>query len=229
LRQHLAQQLAGEFAALHAELAPRGPYRPTAEEAGRRALRNVCLGYLLEADDAAAHRLALSRYQQADNMTDQFGALAALAQTDCAERDDALEDFYRRWQHEALVVDKWLAVQAGSRLPDTLATVRRLTAHPAFDLGNPNKVYALLRTFGANLVRFHAADGAGYAFLADRILALDGRNPQVAARLARCFDRWRKFDAARQAHARQALETIRAHAGLSRDVTEIVARALAAD
>ena len=101
-----------------------------------------------------------------------------------------------------------------------------LTAHPAFDIGNPNKVYSLIRAFGANLARFNAADGSGYAFIADRILDLHDRNPQVASRLARCFDRWKKFDAGRQAHAHAALERIRNHEGLSRDVLEIVTRAL---
>ncbi|MFZ2853842.1 MAG: aminopeptidase N, partial [Rhodocyclaceae bacterium] len=227
LRRHLAQALYTEFSALYAELAPTGPYRPDAADAGRRALRNLCLAYLLELDNAEGRVLAWQQYRQADNMSDQFAALSALAQTDCAERGNALADFYERWQHEALVVDTWLAVQAGSRLPGTLAEVRRLTAHPAFDAGNPNKVYALLRTFGANAVRFHAANGAGYAFLAEQIRELDGRNPQVASRLARCFDRWKKFDAQRQVHSRQALAHLRDHPGLSRDVFEIVTRALA--
>ncbi|MBN8463655.1 MAG: aminopeptidase N [Dechloromonas sp.] len=224
LRLHLAGQLEAELGATYAALAPRGPYRPSSADAGRRALRNVCLGYLLELDTPAVRQLAMRQYRTADNMTDQFGVLAALAQTDCPEREPALADFHRRWQHEALVVDKWLAVQAGSRLPGTLDTVKRLTAHPAFDIANPNKIHALLRTFGANLVRFNTADG--YAFLAARITGIDARNPQVAARLARCFDRWKRFDAGRQAHARAALESIRDHAGLSRDVGEIVARAL---
>ncbi|WP_334157029.1 aminopeptidase N [Oryzomicrobium sp.] len=229
LRRHLAEALHGEFAAAYAALAPRGPYAPSADQAGRRALRNVCLGYLLELDAPAERQRAQDQYAGADNMTDQFAALAALANANAAAgpaREAALADFYQRWQGEALVVDKWLAVQAGSRLPDTLATVKRLTAHPAFDLGNPNKVYALLRTFGANLVRFHAADGSGYAFFAEQIKALDARNPQVASRLARCFDRWKKFDAGRQAHAKAALESLRDHPGLSRDVGEIVMRAL---
>jgi aminopeptidase N len=224
LRLHLAEQLEAEFGATYAALAPRGPYRPNAADAGRRALRNVCLGYLLELNTPAVRQLAMRQYQTADNMTDQFGALAALAQTECPEREQALADFHQRWQHEALVVDKWLAVQSGSRLPGTLDTVKRLTAHPAFDIANPNKIYALLRNFGANLARFNTADG--YAFLAAQITVIDARNPQVAARLARCFDRWRRFDAGRQAHARAALESIRDHAGLSRDVGEIVARAL---
>ncbi|MDD2665134.1 MAG: aminopeptidase N [Dechloromonas sp.] len=226
LRRHLAQQLADDFAAVHAELSVPAPYRPDAADAGRRALKNACLAYLLELETPEVRAQALAQFRTADNMTDQFAALASLAQSDCAERETALAEFHQRWQHEALVVDKWLAVQAASRLPGTLDEVRRLTTHPAFDLGNPNKVYSLLRTFGANLARFNAADGAGYAFLAERIIELDARNPQVASRLARCFDRWKKFDAGRQAHARAALERIRDHAGLSRDVREIVGRSL---
>ncbi|MFN4342322.1 MAG: aminopeptidase N [Azonexus sp.] len=229
LRRHLAEELEGEFAGLYAALAIAEPYAPTREQAGRRALRNVCLAYLLERDSDAARLIALRQFKTADNMTDQYAALAALANVQaavCPQRDEALAAFYARWQHEALVVDKWLAVQAGSRRPDTLATVQALTTHPAFDAGNPNKIYALIRNFGANLVRFNAADGSGYAFMADRILALHDKNPQVASRLARSFDRWQKFDAGRQAHARAALERIRQHDGLSRDVLEVVSRAL---
>jgi aminopeptidase N len=137
-----------------------------------------------------------------------------------------LERFHAKWKGEPLVVDKWLAAQAASRLPDTLAEVRRLTEHPAFDLRNPNKVYALIRTFCGNQVRFHAADGSGYAFVADQILALDPLNPQVTARLARSFDRWKKLDAGRQAHARTQLERIRAAPSLSRDTLEVVTKAL---
>ena len=122
----------------------------------------------------------------------------------CPQREQALAEFYERWQSEALVVDKWLVAQSTSRRPDTLATVKALTEHPAFDAGNPNKIYALIRSFGANLVRFNAADGSGYAFIADRILMLHDKNPQVASRLARCFDRWKKFDTGRQAQAQAA-------------------------
>jgi aminopeptidase N len=137
-----------------------------------------------------------------------------------------LDAFYQRWQGEALVIDKWLQVQATSRLANTLDEVRRLVEHPAFDLCNPNKVYALLRAFGGNHLRFHAADGSGYRFLSEQICRLDSINPQVASRLARCFDRWSRFDIGRQAHARAALETVRRHAGLSRDVCEIVEKSL---
>jgi len=170
--------------------------------------------------------LAYEQFKRADNMTDAMAALACLAQLDCPERDKALEEFYARWKYEPLVVDKWLAVQAGSRLPQTLARVRDLLKHEAFDLKVPNKVYALIRTFNGNHVRFHGADGGGYAFLADQIIALNALNPQVAARMARGFDRWKKFDAGRQAKARQQLERIRDADGLSKDVAEIVSKAL---
>lgn len=229
LRRHLAERLESEFSSLYADLAINEAYAPSSEQAGRRALRNLCLSYLLELDTPAIRQLALRQFRTADNMTDQFAALSALANVnaaDCTEREAALAEFHARWQDEALVVDKWLAAQSTSRRPDTLATVKALTAHPAFDLGNPNKIYALIRAFGANLVRFNAADGSGYAFMAEWILALHERNPQVASRLARCFDRWRKFDAGRQMHARVALERIRDHAGLSRDVREVVDHAL---
>ena len=229
LRRHLAEQLEGEFAGLYAALTVKEAYAPDSEQAGRRALRNLCLSYLLELDSDALRRLAYAQFREADNMTDQFAALAALANVNaavCVQREEALAEFYDRWKDEALVVDKWLQAQSTSRRPDTLATVKALTQHPAFDAGNPNKIYALIRAFGANLVRFHAADGSGYAFMAERILLLHDKNPQVASRLARSFDRWKKFDAGRQAHARAALEKIRAHPGLVRDVLEVVERAL---
>ena len=168
-----------------------------------------------------------AQLRDADNMTDSLAALAALANCNCPERQAGLDWFYARWSEEALVVDKWFGVQASSRLPGTLAEVRRLLAHPAFDLRNPNKVRALVGAFcQGNHAGFHAADGSGYAFAAEQVIALDPINPQVAARLARSFDRWRKFDAGRQAAARTALERIRAVDGLSRDSYEVVSRAL---
>jgi aminopeptidase N len=208
-------------------VSPAGPYSPDARSAGKRTLRNTCLGYLMELDEPTTRELALHQFDTADNMTDAIAALSALANTDCPERAAVLERFHAKWKDEPLVVDKWLAVQATSRLPNTLAEVERLTRHEAFDPRNPNKVYALVRGFAANYVRFNAADGGGYAFLANQIVALDPLNPQVAARLARGFDRWRKFDETRQAHARRALEHVRDTDGLSKDVLEVVTKALA--
>jgi aminopeptidase N len=227
LRRRLAASLQESLLSSYHALAVTGPFSPDATSAGKRALRNTCLGYLMELDAPDVRALAMRQFETADNMTDAMAALGVLANADCPERVTALQAFYEKWRDEPLVVDKWLAVQATSRLPGTLADVARLTRHESFDLRNPNKVYALIRGFAANYVRFNAADGKGYAFLADQIGALDPLNPQVAARLARGFDRWKKFDAARQAHARKALERIRDTAGLSRDVLEVVTKALA--
>jgi len=136
--------------------------------------------------------------------------------------------FYDKWKDEALVVDKWFRVQATSDLPGAIGRIEKLTAHPAFDLKNPNRARSLLHAFATdNPSHFQAADGSGYRFVADHVIALDRINPQVASRLARCFDRWRKFDAGRQGLARAALESIARTGGLSSDVAEIVNRALA--
>jgi len=227
LRRRIAEALRAPLLAAYRANETKGPYSPDAASAGRRALRNLCLGFLMELADDDARALCLAQYERSDNMTESFAALGLLANCSCPEREPALERFYAKWRDESLVVDKWLAVQATSRLPGTLAKVRELLAHPAFDIRVPNKVYALIRAFAANHVRFHAADGAGYAFLADQVLALDKLNPQVAARMARGFDRWKRFDPARQALAGAQLARIRDADGLSRDVAEIVSKALA--
>jgi aminopeptidase N len=226
VRRRLALELKPQLLAAYHEYAVDGPYSPDALPAGRRALRSSALGYLMELDEPATRALCTKQLETADNMTDAFAALARLANCNCPERAPALDAFYGRWKDEPLVVDKWLAVQAGSRLPSALADARRLMEHPAFSLRNPNKVYALIGAFLGNQVRFHAPDGSGYDFLADQVIALDSINPQVASRMARGLDRWRKFDAGRQAHARAALERIRAK-GASKGVLEIASRALA--
>jgi aminopeptidase N len=231
LRSHLATQLRNRFEAVWTALAPAEPYAPDGAQVGRRALRNLSLGYLAESDDAYLRDAVLPRllaqFGAGGNMTDVIAALATLANLDLTERETALAAFYARWQDEALVVDKWLQVQATSVLPGTVMRVRELMRHPAFDLKNPNKVYALVRSFcAANPRHFHAADGSGYALAADVIIDLQAINPQVASRLARSFDRWRRFDAVRQGHARIALEQIRACEGLANDVAEVVGNAL---
>jgi aminopeptidase N len=224
LRAEIAGALKADLVRKFEELKSKGAYSPDAVSTGRRSLRNLALGYLGELGMSA---MAYEQFKAADNMTDSMAALSTLANLDCPERQPALDAFYAKWKDEQLVVDKWLSVQAMSRLPSTLARVKELLSHPAFDLKVPNKVYSLIRSFAANHVRFHGADGGGYAFLADQVIALDALNPQVAARMARSFDRWKKFDAGRQAHARRQLERIRDAKGLSKDVGEIVAKALA--
>ncbi len=231
LRRHLAMQLRDRFETVWTTLAPAEPYAAEGAQVGRRVLRNVCLSYLAEADgaylrDAVLPRL-LAQFEQGGNMTDVIAALGTLANLELPERETALAAFYARWQDEALVVDKWLQVQATSRLPGTAARVRELMRSPAFDLRNPNKVFALVRSFcAANPCHFHAADGSGYALAADVIIELQAINPQVASRLARSFDRWRQFDAVRQDHARAALERVMACDGLAKDVAEVVGNAL---
>jgi aminopeptidase N len=227
VRRELAGGLREELLAVYRTFRVAGPYSPDAASAGRRALKNTALGYLMEIGDEATRALCLKQFETADNMTDAVAALSILANCDCAERAGALQAFYEKWQREPLVVDKWLAVQSTSRLPQALAEVKRLMAHPAFNIRNPNKVYALIGGFRGNQVRFHAADGSGYAFLADQVIALDAINPQVAARMARGFDRWRKFDARRQAQAKAALGRVAGAKDISKGVAEIVARALA--
>jgi len=231
LRRHLATQLRTDFETAWRALAPVEPYAADGAQVGRRALRNLCLGYLTESEGAYLQASVLPRllaqFGRGGNMTDVIAALGALANLDLPERETALAAFYTRWRNEALVVDKWLQVQASSRLPDTAARVRTLMQHPAFDLKNPNKVYALVRSFcAANPRHFHALDGSGYQLAADVIIELQAMNPQVAARLARSFDRWRQFDAVRQGHAQTALERIAACEGLAKDVAEVVGNAL---
>jgi aminopeptidase N len=232
LRQHLAQQLRDDLEHVWLSLAPTAPYAPDGKQIGRRALRNICLSYLAESEVAYLQAKVIPRlmaqFRNADNMTDVMAALGCLVNLDAPEREIALDEFYAKWQHETLVVDKWLQVQATSRLPDTGARVRALLKHPGFNIKVPNKVYALVRAFCAsNPVHFHAADGSGYRLAAAVIGELHAMNPQVAARLARSYDRWRQFDAARQNHARSALEQIQEMDGLPRDVAEVIAKALA--
>ena len=228
LRKHVATALKSELLAGYQSATAPQPYSPDARSAGQRALRNLCLGYLMELDDAPVRALCIAQFDTADNMTDSMAALSALANSEGNERESALQKFYDRWKDEPLVLDKWFAVQATSRLPQTLSVVKRLMQHAAFTLRNPNRVRSVVSSFcHANQVRFHAADGSGYAFAADQIIAIDPLNPQVAARLARSFDRWKKFDVARRARAQRELERVRDTAGLSKDTFEVVTRALA--
>ena len=226
LAERLREPLLATYQTLHGR--ERDGYRIDSAAIGQRALKNVCLDYLMQLDDAGLRARCLEQFHAAGNMTDQLGALAALANDDSPARVEALGMFYARWRREALVVDKWLTLQATSRLPGTLAVVRELMAHEAFNLRNPNKVRALIGAFSqANPWHFHTADGSGYTFLADRILDLNVFNPQIAARLMTAFTRWRKYDPARQRGMREQLERILATPELSPDVYEIAAKSLA--
>jgi aminopeptidase N len=205
-----------------------GPYRPDAQSAGRRALKNVCLDLLAMTETNQAIARAFAQYQGADNMTDRMAALETLALHDRPERTAALEDFYKRYADDPLIIDKWLALQAAIPEPATLDRVRALTKHPAFSITNPNRIRALIGSFAqANHTQFNRNDGAGYAFVADFVLALDPKNPQVAARLMGAFRSWRALEARRRAKAEAALRRVAAAPALSPDLHDIVARTLA--
>ena len=213
-------------------LAKVSPYRYTAADAGKRALRNNCLAYLLAPDlngslDPDLLDLGVQQYRNCDNMTDCIAALTCVVNADLAIGADLLAEFHAKWHNDPLVLDKWLALQAGCTLPGALERVRALTAHPGFTYKNPNKVRALISTFCAtNHSQFHAADGAGYVFLADQVMLLDALNPQIAARMLAPLTQWRRYDANRQDLIRSQLTRIGARASLSDDVREVVERSM---
>jgi aminopeptidase N len=228
LRAATGERHGPALAETYQQMTSSGPYQPDAQSAGRRALKNICLDLLAITgrDDAIAR--ALSQYQNADNMTDRMAALETLAQHDRPERAQALDDFYRRYSSDPLIIDKWLALQAAIPEPGTLDRVRSLTKHPAFSIANPNRVRALIGSFAqVNHTQFNRSDGAGYEFVADFVLSLDPKNPQVAARLMGAFRSWRALEPKRRARAEATLRRIAATPSLSRDVHDIVARTLA--
>jgi len=228
LRHKLATGLEEEFHAVMAAMHDAGPYRLTSAAIGRRSLKNLCLAYLALLATPEIAATCMAQFERADNMTDRLAALSCLANSELPQRDTALTAFYQRYQGDPLVIDKWFTVQAASSRPDTLMQVQTLLQHPAFNMKNPNRVRALIGAFAhGNPARFHDASGAGYDFLADRILELDPLNPQVAARLVGALSRWRRFDGNRQELMRAQIERIKAQPHLSRDVGEIVAKSLA--
>jgi aminopeptidase N len=228
LRAVVGEELAGALQLTYRRMTSSQPYSPDAASAGRRALRNCCLDLLVASGDKAARALAVEQFTVADNMTDRLAALATLSLQDVPERDQAFEAFYARHQSDALVIDKWLSLQAAIPEAATLDRVRSLTSHKAFSFGNPNRVRSLIGSFAqTNQTQFNRGDGAGYDFVADCVLALDPKNPQVAARLMTAFRSWRALEPVRRAKAEATLRRVARNAGLSRDVRDIVDRSLA--
>jgi aminopeptidase N len=227
-RTELARALEARLERRYQALAPVGAYAPDAVQVARRSLRNLCLSYLMALETPLHLARARAQYDGCDNMTERQAALSLIAHSGFdAEAAAVLDDFYQRYQDETLVVNQWLAVQASDPKPGALARIKALMEHAAFDLRNPNKVRSLISTFCAmNAVNFHAADGAGYAFLADRIIEMNRLNPQMASRLLTPLTRWRKYDDARQALMQAELRRIRDSGELSRDVYEVVSKSL---
>ncbi|HEX6144241.1 MAG TPA: aminopeptidase N, partial [Geminicoccaceae bacterium] len=222
LRAHVGRRLLTSWHDLHRRHGEQRPYRIDGAAIGRRSLRNLALAYLMAAGDADGRRLCVAQFDQADNMTDRLAAFALVVESDLDERAQAIERFYADWRNEPLVLDKWFSLQAMAQRPDALDVVHRLAAHEAFSLRNPNRVRALLGAFASgNPTGFHRRDGAGYRFIAERLIALDAVNPQIASRLAGPFSRWRRYDERRQALMQAELRRIAARPDLSRDVREI--------
>jgi aminopeptidase N len=225
LRSAIGTALADDLAAAQAASAPGSDLTSAAK--GVRRLRTVALALLAAGDEGRGAALAKAQYDGADNMTDRQGALAVLAMLDAPEREAALADFYARYRGDPLVIDKWFAIQSAAPRGDTLAAVERLRGHADFTLKNPNRLRALAGGLAANHWVFHDPAGAGYRLLADFVIAADGINPQVAARLVPPLGRWRRIEEGRAALMRAELDRILAVPGLSKDVYELASKSLA--
>jgi aminopeptidase N len=234
MRQQLAHALHEDWMWAFEAHRDNGAYRPDPVSAGRRALAGLALHMLCLAARDNGNPVwpgkTYQRFKDATNMTDRYQALSALVHAGHELAAPALERFHTLFQHEELVLDKWFALQASApdRNGDALPRVQALLHHPDFHLRNPNRARSLISTYcHANPAGFHRADGAGYAFWRERVLEIDAFNPQVAARLARALDRWRKLAEPYRSAARQAIEAVAEHPSLSTDVREVVTRALA--
>ena len=212
-----------------------GVYSPDAQSSGRRALAGLSMTMLCVAavpsGDAVTPGRVYQQFKDAGNMTDRFNALSALVVSGHALAQDALALFHKMFQHEALVIDKWFALQAGApdRAGDVLPRVRQLMQHPDFSLRNPNRARSLIFSYcSANPAGFHRADAAGYVYWSEQVLALDAINPQVAARLARAMDRWSRLAEPYRSAAKVAIERVAAKTDLSNDAREVISRALSA-
>ncbi|UWR81247.1 aminopeptidase N [Phaeobacter inhibens] len=220
--QTLAQQLETSLPRLYAATTVDGPYQPDANGAGLRALNGRILSLLTRLDGGEQ---AARQYQAADNMTQQYAALAALMKAENGEKQS--QAFFDQWQNDRLVMDKWFALQVACAAPDAAAKVATdLTRHALFDMKNPNRFRAVMGALAGNHAGFHHASGAGYQLLAENLIALDSLNPQTTARMCAAFQTWKRYDIARQALIRVELERILATEGLSRDTHEMVSRIL---
>ncbi len=228
LRLRMALHLDADLRRLHAGLQDTGTFSPDAASAGRRALRNAALELMAANPRSEIVELASGHYQGAASMTDAMGGLSALMHIGGPAFEAALTDFYARWKSEPLVIDKWFAIQGRDTSEEALGRILALTAHPAFDQQNPNRLRALISSLANfNPSRFHDPSGAGYRFLADQIIAVDRFNPMTAARLVDPLGGWKRLTPALGQLMKAQLERIVAIEGLSKNVYELASRALA--
>ncbi|HEX7673256.1 MAG TPA: aminopeptidase N [Bdellovibrio sp.] len=194
---------------------------------GQRQLKNQALHYLAEIHDAEILEMVNAQYWNAQNMTDRMTALMILADTKSTYREEALHHFHEEWKDDSVVINKWFTAQATTTSrPEVLQDVMALTKHPTFNLGNPNNVYSLLRAFGANIVRFNDPKLNAYEFYADKILEVDAKNPQVAARLCAAFNFVHKLDPSMKDKAITQIQRMVAVPGLSKNSRELLQSAL---
>ena len=227
LRKSIASHCFDTASILYEKLESSSDYAPDAHSAGKRALRNAALELIIIADVEKGGHAANNQFTTANNMTDRFAALASLVYSGSALRENALSHFEDRYKDNPLVMDKWFALQSAIPEPETLKRVQNLMKHPAFSLTNPNRARSLLGGFAmSNPTQFNRADGAGYRFIGDIIIAIDKKNPQVSARITTAFRSWRTLETGRQTKAQQALLTMSEHKDLSRDLRDIVDRML---
>jgi aminopeptidase N len=229
VRQELATRLKGLLVSVYKLCQSNAAYQPTSSEVARRSLKNVCLGYLLADENSEFVDLCVQQFEASDNMTDTSSAVRCLINCPGAvdARDKALDKFLERWKDDALVVDQWFAMQASCPLPGTLERVKELMSHEYFTMTNPNRMRSLVSSFAfQNTVNFHAMDGSGYEFLADRVIELNEINPQMAARMLSPLSRWRKYGSERQELMKAQLNRILEQPDLSPDVFEIVSKSV---
>lgn len=228
MRHQLAESLEAELKSIvQAGLFEEGEYKLDSASQGKRVLKNVALGYLSVLGKKETHGLCVDIVRKVTNMTDVLAALSCLASTESPEREIALKEFYDKWESDYLVLDKWLRIQATAKRDGVLDEVLELTQHKAFKESVPNCVYALIGGYSTWNVHM-PTDGSGYQFLADQVIRLDSMNPQVAARIARNFTRWRKFESVRAGQMQAELQRIKNSEKLSKDVFEVVSSCLAA-
>lgn len=228
VKQTLANQLHESFLNIYRQCQSETQYEPTPAAMAQRSLKNLCLQYLNASQSASYGDLAMEQFQQADNMTDQFAAMSALVSSNEQKLARiALQAFYDQWQHDALVVNMWLSLQASSDACGGVENANELLSHEAFDIKNPNKVRSVVGAFAAqNLRHFHGEGGAGYQWLADRIIELDALNPQIASRLLGPLTKWKRIAEPNCTQMKQALDKIAARSNLSKDVYEVVTKTL---
>jgi len=226
LKQQLGIVLEKEWLNAYQTFYQAKPYQYNRQEMARRTFQNLCLNYLLMNTKDQYYQLALKQVQHANNMTDSFAALTALNDHTCDAREQGIQYFYQKWQHEPLVMDKWLALQASSTLPNTLEKVKELMKLPVFNIYNPNKVRALISAFSLNPVGFHQKDGAGYQFLVEQVMTVDQYNRQLAGRLIEPLIQWRKYEKTAQEKMKAELNKLKNIKTLSANVYELVEKAL---